>query len=1503
MKNDYSVNVLFVLLFSLSSLILNATTNNVAFSETFSDIEDCNISITCPPNQTESATPSCTFQIPDYTGLATVNDACASPTFTQNPPAGTMVSLGAYTITISADDGTNSVNCDFDILVIDTTSPTLTCPIDQVEIFDENCQFVLLDYTSLGSATDSCSPGSIPITQTPLPGTVVSGTTTIFLFATDQAGNTGACTFDIIASDITPPTIICPADRDESANLNCEFVIPDYSGLATANDNCGTPTFSQIPIPGTIVGLGVTLITMSATDGVNSSPCTFNITVNDNSPPIVVCPENQLEDFDINCEFILPDYTNMAVVTDACHPGPYILSQTPPEGTVIYGNTVVTIFAEDNVGNIGSCAFQVIQNDVTPPVIACPSNQTEEVNADNCMFVVPDYSGLAVASDNCNDVLIITQSPAAGSMVGLGTTTITLTANDLNNQTSCTFDILVEDTTAPNAVCASPFNVSLDAAGIATITAADVDGGSTDFCDISLMTIDITSFTCDDLGPNAVTLTVEDNYGNISHCTTTVNVQDPLFVCNQPPVALCQPVIVSANENCEGEATAADFDAGSFDPDGMATIITVSPEGPYPLGITNITLTIDDGAFVATCNTTITVEDTTPPIMTCLDNQVESTTINCEFVIPDYRLQAMASDNCNTLTVTQIPAPGTVVSLGTTEIEITANDGSNEITCSFDLSVVDNTAPTAICQNITIQLDANGIAVIDANDINGGSTDNCGTVSVAISNSTFTCNDIGENTVVFTITDNAGLTSECNAIVTVEDNIAPQVVCQNVTVVLDANNEAQITVADIDAGSTDNCAIVEYTLDIIDFDCSMVGDNEVTLTVTDVSGNTSSCLAIVTVEDATPPTMTCLDNQVESTTMNCEFVIPDYRLQAMASDNCNTLTVTQIPAPGTVVSLGTTEIEITANDGSNEITCSFDLSVVDNTTPTAICQNITIQLDANGIAVIDANDINGGSIDNCGTVSVAISNTTFTCNDIGENTIVFTVTDNAGLTSECNAIVTVEDNIAPQVVCQNVTVVLDANNEAQITVADIDAGSTDNCAIVEYTLDITDFDCSMVGDNEVTLTVTDFSGNVSNCTAIVTVQDTQLPVAICQNITVQLDEYGIATISPSEIDNGSTDNCANYTLSVDVDTFDCSNLGANEVFFTITDVQGNTATCLSIVTVEDVLPPVLNCQNITRSLNSDYEVFIDIYDISIDILDNCSIVSTEISVDTFNCSNLGENEVTIVAIDQSGNESTCTVTVMIEEGVFAPNAVCESVTVPLQQDGTATVMAINFDAGSTGTRCFNPFSIDRDFFTCDDIGAPIQIEFTVYNAAGETDTCIAFVNVIDGLAPQVFCPENQSVVSNGPYSLPDYFATGEAIATDNCSSNVITSQDPDPGTLLEQGVHTITLTAEDMNGFEEECEFTVYIDDILGADNPQVSLETLIMYPNPANQIINISNPQFIDIKEVTIYDISGRAIINKRISEMNELLTIDVSNLQSATYMVIITTNKGQVVKQLAKE
>ena len=147
--------------------------------------------------------------------------------------------------------------------------------------------------------------------------------------------------------------------------------------------------------------------------------------------------------------------------------------------------------------------------------------------------------------------------------------------------------------------------------------------------------------------------------------------------------------------------------------------------------------------------------------------------------------------------------------------------------------MLDTFSPTVITQNISVNLDANGNASILASDVNNGSTDNCAIASMSVSPNTFTCAEINANTVTLTVTDVNGNVSSCDATVTVQDNVNPTAVCDNITVQLDANGEVVITSAEVDGGSTDNCSIATLDITPDSFDCSNYGTNSVLLTVTD----------------------------------------------------------------------------------------------------------------------------------------------------------------------------------------------------------------------------------------------------------------------------------------------------------------------------------------------------------------------------------------------------------------------------------------------------------------------------------------------------------------------------------------------------------------------------------------------------------------------------------------------------------------------------------------------
>jgi hypothetical protein len=179
--------------------------------------------------------------------------------------------------------------------------------------------------------------------------------------------------------------------------------------------------------------------------------------------------------------------------------------------------------------------------------------------------------------------------------------------------------------------------------------------------------------------------------------------------------------------------------------------------------------------------------------------------------------------------------------------------------------------------------------------------------------------------------------------------------------------------------------------------------------------------------------------------------------------------------------------------------------------------------------------------------------------------------------------------------------------------------------------------------------------------------------------------------------------------------------------------------------------------------------------------------------------------------------------------------------------------------------------------------------------------------VVDLLAPEITCPADQTVdpgAGNLFYILPDYFATGEATAIDNCTDPVtILSQDPVAGTPLSDGVYTITLTAEDEYGNISTCTFQLTVMTVLGADDHNAGLGSVQMYPNPAKHTVMIGNPASLSLENLRIFDIRGRMVKTIDLRNMGAEKAIDVSEMASATYLVVIQSENGEITKRLIKE
>ena len=271
--------------------------------------------------------------------------------------------------------------------------------------------------------------------------------------------------------------------------------------------------------------------------------------------------------------------------------------------------------------------------------------------------------------------------------------------------------------------------------------------------------------------------------------------------------------------------------------------------------------------------------------------------------------------------------------------------------------------------------------------------------------------------------------------------------------------------------------------------------------------------------------------------------------------------------------------------------------------------------------------------------------------EVGTTEVTYEAVDNCGIPISCTFTVTVKDSELPQCIAKDITVQLDASGQVSITPSDVDNGSSDNCGIAKMEVFPNAFTCDNIGPNLVTLTVTDTSGNQSTCTATVTVVDPIPPEARCKNITVQLDASDQASITPSDVDNGSSDNCGIAKMEVFPDTFTCDNIGPNLVTLTVTDTSGNQSTCTATVTVLDPIPPEARCKDITVQLDASGQVSITPSDVDNGSSDNCGIAKMEVFPDTFTCDNIGPNLVTLTVIDTSGNQSTCQATVLVVDKI------------------------------------------------------------------------------------------------------------------------------------------------------------------------------------------------------------------------------------------------------------
>lgn len=280
---------------------------------------------------------------------------------------------------------------------------------------------------------------------------------------------------------------------------------------------------------------------------------------------------------------------------------------TPPSGTLFaFGDTTVDCTATDDAANSASASFTVSVVDTVAPMLTV--NYPGSVEATGPAGAVVDFT--ANASDNIDPDPTVTCDPPPGATFALGSTSVDcVAADDAGNETSDSFTVTVEDTTAPTL--ALPPDMFVPATGPSgasvdyLVDASDaVDPDPDVVCDSP-------SGTTFPLGATTVTCTVTDEHDNVASGSFTVTVQDEEFPVLELPADISVEAAGPDGAVVTYRVTATDL----VDPNPDVSCTEASGT-TFPVGPSLVTCTATDDDGNETVGTfLVTVTDTVAPVL------------------------------------------------------------------------------------------------------------------------------------------------------------------------------------------------------------------------------------------------------------------------------------------------------------------------------------------------------------------------------------------------------------------------------------------------------------------------------------------------------------------------------------------------------------------------------------------------------------------------------------------------------------------------------------------------------------------------------------------------------------------------------------------------------------------------------------------------------------------------------------------------------------------------
>ncbi len=625
------------------------------------------------------------------------------------------------------------------VTIIDDTPPTISCPMDVTVNATSSAGAVV---NNIGfTASDNCGTpvvNNVILTSPPMIGfgdvsgtTFPVGTTQVTYTATDGAGLTASCSFNVtVAND--PLMIDCPSNVIINTDPGmCSALMSSFSPTINSNPS-NVNTISYVlngngptgtgngATPSMPFNVGTTTITFTVTDVFGGSEtCVFTVDVIDNVPPIITCPS----DISMSAISIGTACGNnvtwaQPVAIDNCTPNVQITSSHNSGDFFPAGVTQVTYIAIDNFGNVDSCSFNVTILDGAAPTISnCPTDTTIFAGTDcitNVTWITP------TVTDDCDNAPTLTPSLASGSTFLPGTTPVTYTAMDGSGNTStCTFNVMVIDTIAPNIVCSASPTVSTTSVindpnnFITSLTSVS--------CDSVILTFD-TPFGADNclgvtvaqspvstsgstfgIGDHIIQFEVTDASGNSSVCETTISVVPFTTTATANPDTICtggnsQLLTADVPNSTYAWTGPNGFVADIYNP--TVNNVTVADSGTYAVVITD-TLT---GCFANAMVDLVVIQG--PEI------EITSDLSYCTNGTIDVPLTATNTGSIDVINWKWTdPAGNTISTMQNTTLAMATPDSSG-IYCVSALG--SNGCITEVCVTITISDDDNTTDIISS---------------------------------------------------------------------------------------------------------------------------------------------------------------------------------------------------------------------------------------------------------------------------------------------------------------------------------------------------------------------------------------------------------------------------------------------------------------------------------------------------------------------------------------------------------------------------------------------------------------------------------------------------------------------------------------------------------------------------------------------------------------------------------------------------------------------